>query len=315
MSDYRTPGNRSLGQLEILVNKTKSVLTATTNWGNLTFDDNGKIVGTVSASGTNITSDALKSAIENYTNFATFIDGKLNYSTASIKQKADKNGSKISLVASFGTDANGSITLEAVRTGFLNKIESTITISADNIKAEAKEAIIAQAKEVTIDAMLNTKGTAVFNRGVSFQSVTFFNGVATFNKKLKIVDSWELAQDVTSIFKGDVTIQAGKVLYLGKDTLEKYIQNVVNAMGFIKTLNSADVRAALRGSDTMGDYIKKVIGCTSGNNPISLSEYIKGHAARPHTHTVSVSHTHTISDGAKTTNAAPSSSFTTSSNS
>ena len=257
-------------------------------------------------------------------NLVTWYNSEKAGGFAAVKQKVDKNGSEINLLASFENTSAG-ISIKAIRDNFLKKIQSKIQITADNITAEAQESIsllakdtiVAEAKKVTIAGIFESTDAAFFKRDVHFENTVFMNSVCNFNKDPVFNTGFKVADNQTALFQGKVNING--------ENSSLYVHGTkIDSDTFLKPsdINQAMIINALKGTHkTLSEYIRSIIGCKDGNNVISLSDYIANHHAAKHTHTVNVKttqHYHKQADGKYTeypANATATVAATTSSNS
>lgn len=305
---------KSIAEVKVLSNKLLSMIQFTTNYDEALSKSGWPIS---SRAQLKLTSDALHSAIDSDTNFATYIDGKLMHSTTSIYQFANEHESKIKLIASFsGKDA--SIDIKAVNSKFMEKVVTQIKLRAD---------------EILIDGFLNAKGTALFNRGVSFADVVYFPGgsnitkfgTATFAKTVNcdgglyvhnanlIVEAGReikigsfpvaLAKDVV---KTDDYTQDGieSKLKTGFFSMSGYLMNrmkgdsasfgdflkkYITASYIQSCINEGTIKSALgiKSSSGFSTWLEEQLGCKDSNGKVcTLSTYIRNKTKHSHSFTL-----------------------------
>lgn len=184
-----------------------------------------------------------------------------------IKQKVDNNSAVVEILASFDKDKKGKIKKSTIR------LESGIQSS-----------IIAEAQKIIIKGVFEAEDPALFQRGVSFQSVLNANGVFTANNKAEFVEGF--TSDANSVFKENVFVAAGKTIKIGGKevittaTVQKAIEDVVTST-YVENMI-----IAIAGQSTIGGALRYLIGCKKDKKPISLAEYIKNKTAHSHSFTI-----------------------------
>lgn len=343
-----TSQGTTIGELTFLTNKLESVFKAATNYDSLKWDPTGKkLTGTVTSAKTFLTSDALKSAIDNTTNFGTYIDGKLLHSTTSIKQTADASKAEVELIANF-SGSGAKLKLESVKDALTDAIKSKIVLEAANISLEAQKTIsllgektiisnLLDAKTVTLSGTLfaneiSSKGSISAEGTISCQKTLSCptlnaSGKITANGGISVVKGQSLKvggtdvalktdiPDVSVYFKtSDFTATKIKSTLAKQIDWASYLRSSMK--GDYKTFDAyikSIIDAAYIKSIIDGTYIKDTLGCKDG-----LSDYISKHSAKKHTHTVTIGHTHKYADkngNYVNTQGASKADFTTSSNS